>query len=143
MIKLDVCKQKLVMINNNLLNAPLIWIVIPGIAAFFLFLFRRFSKVTNIIGFALAVLLSIFALVLTINQPFSISFIEAFPSITFQDTLRILGRSFVIDDSNRAAVFLIYTSITFWFGGELILRSNNSFIPVISGPLTHPQFAPG
>ena len=118
------------MISNNLLNAPVIWIIIPGIAAFLLFLFRRFSKVTNIIGFVLVVLLSIFALVLTINQPFSISFIEAAPSITIQDTLRLLGRSFVIDDSNRAAILLIYTSITFWFGGELILRSNNSFIPV-------------
>lgn len=112
------------------MNAPIIWIIFPAVAAVVMFFFRRHRKTINLLGFFVAIFLAFLAWLLHIGETYTIGIIPNIPTITIQDTLVILGRGFVIEESTRATLLLIFSSVAFWFGAATIARSVNTFVPV-------------
>jgi formate hydrogenlyase subunit 3/multisubunit Na+/H+ antiporter MnhD subunit len=112
------------------MSSPTLWILIPGAIGGITFIVRRFAKTTNLLGFFVVIILAVLARLLPIGETFTISFLPFLPPLVIEDTLFILGRSFVLGQESQTTLVLIYTSAAFWFGGALIAHPPDSFIPV-------------
>lgn len=121
------------------MNAPTIWIILPGIIAALLYILRRYSLLVKITGIATTLLLAILAWVTPINEPVPLGALANFFQISLTDTLTILGRSFVISNASRTLLVIIYLSLTIWFIGSVSININRLFIPLglaVGGILT-------
>jgi NADH-quinone oxidoreductase subunit N len=107
-------------------NAPLLWIVFPGLAAAALLFLRRWEKLTAALGTALALLLALLAWRLPIDQTIILGPL----SFKVASVLPILGRRFEIGDLERPELILIYASAAFWFAGSVFARATWNFVPV-------------
>ena len=58
------------------MNAPAIWIIIPGLVAIVLFILRDRVKFVNSAGILLALLLGLFAIVLPIGQTITLGMLS-------------------------------------------------------------------
>jgi len=112
------------------MNTPIIWVLLPGIAATLLFIFRRWAPAIYIAGILTAVFLAYLAWTLPIGEPISLLPWPRLPSVRIEDTFIVLGRRFILGNSARPALVLIYLGIALWFGGAYIARVNNMFIPL-------------
>jgi NADH-quinone oxidoreductase subunit N len=100
------------------MSAPVLWILIPGFMAVVLFFLRRWERLTAFLGIGLTLILSGLAAWLNVGVV-----IRIFRwSFSFTDTLSILGRRFVLDNSARPALLAIYLVTAFWLGGVLAAR---------------------
>lgn len=109
------------------MNAPIIWIVIPGILAVILFFLRGSQKLSVVFSATISGLLGLIALTFKIDTVFSFGFL----SVEIAPSLEVLGRIFSITDSERMIVALIYFIHVFWVAGSRVASSNN-FFPSIS-----------
>ena len=114
------------------MNAPTVWILIPGAAAVLLFFFRRWQKIVILVGIILAILLAWLAWRTPIGMPMTVG------SWSFKvlDTLPVLGRQFVLTDADRPLMMVIYLSAAFWFGGSIIVGAGPMFVPLGFGLLS-------
>ncbi len=108
------------------MNAPLVWIVFPGVAAVLLFFLRRWERLTVALGAGLALLLALLAWQAPIDKtivigPLSLKIISVLP---------FLGRRFEITDLERPGLLLIYACVAFWFAGSVFAHANRMFVPV-------------
>jgi NADH-quinone oxidoreductase subunit N len=107
------------------MSSPVIWIVFPLLAASILFFTRRWDKTTAFAGTFLAVALSALAW----RLPIGILLFSNTISLRITDTMFVLGRRFVLENSDRPMLALIYLAAGFWFGGSIATRSNRMFVP--------------
>ncbi len=108
------------------MSAPFVWILFPGAVALILLLLNRWPRLVQILGVAAGILLAILAWQLTVPQ-----LLEVGPlSLKLGDSATVLGRSFVLGDSTRALLGLLYLNAALWFllAGAAVLR--RPFVPL-------------
>jgi NADH-quinone oxidoreductase subunit N len=112
------------------LSTPLVWIVFPGLLAVVLYFLRGWRRATIIIGILATLALAWMAWKLPIGEPVNLGPFSGFYPLRLGDTLVILGRRFVIGDSLRPVLILIYLSLAFWFGGAGVAQADQLFVPL-------------
>jgi NADH-quinone oxidoreductase subunit N len=112
------------------LNAPLIWIAIPALAALALFPFRKWRRVSTLIGISLCLLLAWLAWQVPIRQAIYLGPWRALSALTVEDTLSVLGRQLVLSDAMRPVLIIIYLTIAVWMGGAFAAKAGSFFVPL-------------
>ncbi len=109
------------------MSAPIIWIVIPLLLALFLFFFRANRLFSLLTGGGVSAFLALLALTFRIERVFPLGPL----SIEISSTLTVLGRNFVIADTDRFMLILMFSLGAFWILGSRISGSNSFFVPNI------------
>ena len=109
------------------MSAPIIWIVIPLFLSILLFMIRSNRLLALISGGVISALLALFALTFKIESVFPLGPL----SVEISSTLAVLGRNFVISDSDRSILLLMYSLCAFWIFGSRISGANSFFVPNI------------
>jgi formate hydrogenlyase subunit 3/multisubunit Na+/H+ antiporter MnhD subunit len=111
------------------MNAPVLWILVPGAIAVLLFFIRWWERSTWAVGTIAAVGLAWLAGLFPIGDPFDVG-----PwTIKLNETLIVLGRRFVLSDGDRPVLVLLYLITALWFIFAYFVRPGNLFIPVALG----------
>ncbi len=117
------------------MSSPVLWIVLPIAAGAGLFFLRRWYRLTVALGTGLALLLALLAWQLPVNETIYLG-----PLIfKIGDTLNVLGRQFILLDTDRPLVLVIYLLAAIWFAAAYTGRAGRMFVPlglVITGLLT-------
>jgi len=108
------------------MNAPLVWIVLPGVYAAILFLMRRWGRAVVVMGILVSILLAWLAW----TEPIGETLILGSLRIKLDDTLFVLGRRFVLRPSDAPVLTMIYLGAAFWFGGATVARAGSFFVPI-------------
>jgi len=114
------------------LSAPFIWIGIPMIFSLILFFIRANRLITIIIGGGISAFLALLALTFKIESVFPLGPL----SLEISSTFSILGRNFVITDSERFIVALMFSMCAFWTSGSRISGTNSFFVPNVLAIIT-------
>jgi NADH-quinone oxidoreductase subunit N len=108
------------------MSAPVIWIILPILAGIGLWFTQQKRVLTSAVAIGLCLLLSLAAIFQNIGSALRIGPL----SITIQSTMPILGRSFIIENSDRIFLGFIYISLAFWFLGAYFADAPTKFIPL-------------
>ncbi len=111
------------------MNTPVIWILFPLGLAVSLYLIRRWQTVIQLIGILVTLTLAGLAWQLPIGQPLPLGPLAGPVPLELADTLTILGRRFVLDETARPVLIFVYLGLAFWFGGARLARTDRLFIP--------------
>lgn len=105
------------------MSGPLLWIGLPAVIGVVLFMLRGYRLGTGLIGGLLAAMLSISAWLLPVNEVITMG------SRVFKinERFSILGRDFILLNTDRAWLILIYFFLTLWIIGSLISRAHSGF----------------
>ncbi len=106
------------------MSVPLIILILTGILAIVVLPFRGRWSLTASIASIGALLIGGFTLLATLEEPF----VLLGTSLKWSSTWRLLGRSMILDQGNRAAVAFMYLVGGLIFGGVWIARPNRTFI---------------
>lgn len=109
------------------MSAPIIWIGIPIIFSLLLFFLRTSRLFSLIVGGGISAFLALLALTFRIESVFPLGPI----SLEISSTFTLLGRNFVITDSERFIVALMFAMCAFWIFGSRISGTNSFFVPNI------------
>jgi NADH-quinone oxidoreductase subunit N len=108
------------------MSSSMVWILLPILAGIVLFFLRRYEKAVFLTGTFLALLLAWMAWKVPIAAA-----IELGPlSLKISDTMFFLGRRFILVNSDRPTLMLIYLAAGFWFGGSYTSRAGKLFVPL-------------
>lgn len=108
------------------MRAPLIWIVFPASLGMMLYLLRRRHRLVTLAGTGIALLLALLAWVIPINETVRLG-----PwTLKLTDTLIVLGRRFLIANTDRPLLTVIYGMAGFWFAASYTARTGRRFVPL-------------
>jgi NADH-quinone oxidoreductase subunit N len=107
------------------MSAPIIWLGIPAAASLILWAIRS-ERWTAIFGGSLALILSLLAIAIPIDQAILIGNL----SIRISPVLEIFGRRFIISGSNQMILVLIYGIVAFWFYSSGVARIAHRLVPL-------------
>lgn len=108
------------------MSSPIVWIIFPMIVAVIGFIFRRWKSTVTITLTLVTMFLTLFALLVPIGEQISLG-----PwAITIADRLTFVGREFVLEDSDRPMLVVIYLTLAFFFFGSLSSRVSKFFVPL-------------
>ena len=111
------------------MNAPLVWIALPGLLAAAGFLLRRWQR-------AVTVTLAIFALLLALAARFAPveELVVIGPwAFTFSERFAVAGRQFVLGGAQREMLIVVYLTLGFFFIGALPAEVSDWFAPLGMG----------
>ena len=108
------------------MNAPVIWIILPGAFSVLLFFIRYREKLVMTVGVIFSLILGLFAYLQPINDSIDLGL----TTIALSDTLTVLGRRFVIEPTKAPVLILIYIGTAFWFAGSFTARTGRLFVPI-------------
>lgn len=111
------------------MNSIFIWIMLPIVISIPLFVFRMQKFITNISGFLAATTLAWLAWQLPIGETITLELGVANPSFYISESITALGRIFILNNSDRPALMLLYSALSLWLGGAYFIKSNQNFIP--------------
>lgn len=114
------------------MSAPIIWIGIPMLFSLFLFFIRANRLFTLIIGGGISAFFALLALTFKIDSVFPLGPL----SLEISSTFTILGRNFIITDSERFIVALMFAMCAFWIFGSRISGTNSFFVPNVLAIIT-------
>jgi NADH-quinone oxidoreductase subunit N len=107
-------------------SAPLIWIVLPLLAAVLLWVFNRMQTMVLWVGAGLCLLLALLAQFLSVGQPVDIGLLEFEISAVFA----FFGRRFLLDFGRQPYLVLLYGFGAFWFMGGSLVGVHRYFVPL-------------
>jgi formate hydrogenlyase subunit 3/multisubunit Na+/H+ antiporter MnhD subunit len=107
------------------MSAPVIWLGIPAIASLILWAIRS-ERWTAILGGSLALILSLLAIAIPIDQAILFGNL----SIRIDPVLEIFGRRFIISESDQMILVLIYGILAFWFFSAGVARIAHRLVPL-------------
>jgi NADH-quinone oxidoreductase subunit N len=107
------------------MNAPVIWLALPALAALGLWAIRS-EKWTAIIGGVFTLLLCLLAIALPIDQAVLIGNL----SIRISPIYEVFGRKFILSSSNQLVITMIYGIVSFWFFGSGISKIAHRLVPL-------------
>lgn len=111
------------------MNAPLIWIIFPGLSSAILFIFRRWQRQVTLIGVGISLILSWMAWRVPIDELIIVG-----PwSFRIGETLTVLGRQFILAGSDQPLLRLIYLLAAFWLAAAYIANPGDMFVPLSIG----------
>lgn len=111
------------------MNAPLIWIGLPGLAAGVMLVFNRSERVIRIIGLGLTAWLAWAAWILPVGEALTIGPL----SVKVAESMTLLGREFTLADGNRGLVAILYLITSFWIMGTFFVQPGRLFPPISLG----------
>ena len=112
------------------MSAAVIWIIFPIFAATVLYVLRWRTRLMQSFGIILALFLAGLAWQLPIGQPIILGPWQALPKVFISPNLSLLGRQFVLEDSARSALIIIYLGTAVWFIGSIAIKISRLFIPL-------------
>ncbi len=107
------------------MNAPLIWIIVPLLAALLLFFLRNYRLTTLITGMFVSLILALLAASVPIGEAFNIGSLE----LEISSTLTVLGRRFILTNNERTFLVLLFSLAAAWFLGAGITWAHRFFAP--------------
>ena len=112
------------------MSALALWSLIPGVIAFSLYSLRRWEKTIHITGVLFALLLAWLAWQLPIGDPIALRLWPGFPIFTIESVQSIYDNRFILDNSTRPVLVLLYLCAAFWIGGAGPARTHRLFVPL-------------
>jgi NADH-quinone oxidoreductase subunit N len=109
-------------------SAPLLWIVLPGLLAIFLFSIRRWTRLMHFLGILIALILAWLAWQIPFNEAIHLG--AGFNPLIIDESFMILGRQFILNDALRPALLMIYLGSAVWFGGAYVAGVSRIFVPL-------------
>jgi NADH-quinone oxidoreductase subunit N len=108
------------------MNSPILFIGIPLLAGLVLWFFRTYRVVSALSAAGLSLIMMILALVIRIDSLITLG------TWTFEisPTFFVLGRKFVILDTDRAFLVFIFLFGVFWYFGAALTDSSRYFVPL-------------
>ncbi len=114
------------------MSAPLIWIIVPGIVAILLLLVMRRPGWATGLSAGLCLILFLLAWQMPIDQAIQIGPV----SFKVSSVIVIFGRRFVLQDTDRSFLGLVYMLGTAWFIAAHTARAGRLFWPVGLGMIS-------
>ena len=107
------------------MNAPIIWIISPAVVATLL-LFIKNESIRDYLYIGISFIFSVLTLIIKIDLVGERGFLV----IGVPSVLNILGRSFILLESDKFLVFTVYFFNAIWGATSVILKKNARFIPL-------------
>ena len=108
------------------MNAPILWIVLPSVLSVGLIFLQRRRGVSVAVSVLSVLFLAAMAWAFRIGEVISLGPWD----FVIDEQLVVLGRSFIIDNGDRAKLILFFTAVAFWFFGALAIDVPDLFIPM-------------
>jgi len=107
------------------MSAPVLWVGVPVGVAVFLFLLRGFRQWVFSLGLFVSVWLGMIAAMLPIGQPVSLMG----RTFLIGERFSILGRDFILLNTDRGLLVMVYFFVTVWIIGAWFARPREIFVP--------------
>jgi formate hydrogenlyase subunit 3/multisubunit Na+/H+ antiporter MnhD subunit len=104
------------------MSAPFLLLMATGVLALSVALLRNRPRSYTVVSAIGSALLAAFALWITLDEPFEILGLP----VKVTSTWLVLGRVFILDDGNRAAVGFLYLAGAFIFGGAWVAQPSRN-----------------
>ena len=108
------------------MNAPIIWIVLPLIASIALMVVRRNYRLATLIQFAFCLVL---LFILSLSRIGEIETTRLL-SIYVNSEWIVLGRSFILNESDKFIIGLLYSLLALWTLYLLIFKQPSKIVPL-------------
>jgi NADH-quinone oxidoreductase subunit N len=112
------------------MSALTLWVLIPGLVALSFYSLRRWEKTIHLTGIIFALLLAWLAWQLPIGEPIALRLWPGFPIFTIEPVQSIYGNRFILNNSSRPVIILLYLFAAFWIGGAGPARTHRLFAPL-------------
>lgn len=111
----------------------MLWIALPALLAWVLYFLRRWRTVSTVIALAAALLLAALAWRLPLDQALPLRFWPGVPTIRLASLQVIFGSPFVVSNTLRPLLGLLYLSTALWLGGVWVSGDSRLFAPLALG----------
>jgi len=107
------------------MNAPIIWIISPVVVAILLLLIKN-KSIRDYLYIVISFIFSVLTLLIKIDLVGE----RGFLTIGIPSVLNILGRSFILLESDKFLVFTVYFFNAIWGAASVIWKKSARFIPL-------------
>ncbi len=107
------------------MSSAVLWIIFPLLIGVVFYFFRRFYRLTTILGTGIMLLLSALAWKLPLDETIQIGQL----AIKINSAMLVLGRQFILNNTDRPLLVLIFLQGAFWFAVTHIANAGRGFVP--------------
>jgi len=106
------------------MNAPIIWVIFPGVVSVFLFLIKN-RKIRDYLYIGISFIFAVLTLFIKIDLTGE----RGLLAIGVSSILNILGRSIILLESDKFLIFTVFFINAIWGAASIILKKHARFIP--------------